>query len=85
MDEYINNFNIYINSIVHNLKRRKNHDKLHKLKLIYHTERDLNDVINELSNYYGYMAIYRDDKKYKSIGLYDGTYLNHIKINFYQK
>lgn len=52
-----------------------------KNKLIYHTNRDLNEILDELSNLYGCMAIYKDDKKRKYIGLYDEKY----KIHFYQK
>jgi len=66
----------FIKSKINGLKR-----STIKNKLIYHTNRDLNEILDELSDLYGFMTIYKDDKKRKYIGLYD----DQIRINFYQK
>jgi len=58
-----------------------NNSKMKINKLIYHTNRDLNEILDEISDLYGYIASYKYDKKRKYIGLYDEKY----KINFYQK
>ena len=66
----------FINSKINGLNRCKT--KINKL--IYHTHRDLNEILNEISDLYGCIAIYRDEKKRKYIGLYDEKF----KIHFYQ-
>jgi hypothetical protein len=57
-----------------------NNSKIKINKLIYHTNRDLNEILDEISNLYGYIAIYKDDRKRKYISIYD----EKIKLNFYQ-